>query len=295
MRDVLSSIAHVLQVELFRLGNTPVSGATLAMFVVILCVTALVSVFVRRAIVRGFRRRGVTDEGSVVVSTRLVHYAIVLLGTGVAVHTLGVNLTAFFAAGAVFAVALGFAMQNISQNFVSGVILLVERTIKPGDVLEVEGMKVKVVDMGIRTTIARTLDDEDIIIPNSILVQSVVKNHTLRDVLYRVRAPVGVVYGSDMRLVRQTLEETARALDSRVQARDPVVLLREFGDSSVNWEVSVWVDDPWAMHGGRSKLNEAIWWALKDAGITIAFPQLDLHLDERVENALESMATGTRA
>jgi len=295
MREAVSWIIHAMQVELFKLGGTPVTGATLVMFVIILVLTVLVSALIRRTILRGFGRRGITDAGSVAVTTRLVHYAIMLVGTGIAVNTLGVNLTAFFAAGAVFAVALGFAMQNISQNFVSGVILLVERTIKPGDVLEVEGMKVKVIDMGIRTTIARTLDDEDIIIPNSILVQSVVKNHTLRDVLYRVRAPVGVVYGSDMRLVQKTLEETARALDLRVQEREPVVLLREFGDSSVNWEVSVWVDDPWAMYGGRSKLNEAIWWALKDAGVTIAFPQLDVHLDARVENALESMATGRGA
>jgi len=294
MKDVVTWIGSALKIELFRIAGTPVNGATLAVFVLIFIATWLVSMAIRRTILRGFGRRGVRDVGSVAVTTRLVHYTIMLLGTGVAVNTLGIDLTALFAAGAVFAVALGFAMQNISQNFVSGVILMIERAIKPGDVLEVNGMIVKVLDMGIRTTIARTLDDEDIIIPNSILVQSVVKNHTLRDPLYRVRVPVGVTYGSDMRLVRTTLETTAREVDWRVAEREPVIMLRAFGNSSVDWEVSVWVDDPWVMQRGRSKLHEAIWWALKGAGITIAFPQLDLHLDERVENALESFSTGKR-
>ena len=207
-------------------------------------------------------------------------------------NTLGINLTALFAAGAVFAVAIGFAMQNISQNFVSGVILLLERAIKPGDVLEVEGRIVRVRDMGIRATIGRTMDEEDIIIPNSQLVASPVKNYTLKDSLYRLRTVVGVVYSSDMARVRQVLERTAQELDWKSTHQPPRILMKEFGDSSVNFEVSLWIEDPWTMQQRRNELNEAVWWALKDAGITIAFPQLDVHFDPQV---VGSLGTGPRA
>jgi len=183
-------------------------------------------------------------------------------------------------------VAIGFAMQNISQNFISGVILLAERAIKPSDILEVDGRIVRVMRMGIRATVARTLDEEDLIIPNATLVQSTVKNHTLRDPLFRLRASVGVVYSADMAQVRKVLEDAARAISWRVAEEKPVVHMTAFGNSSVDWEVSVWVDDPWKIASYRSQLNEIIWWALKDAGIVIAFPQLDLHLDTSVEDAI---------
>jgi small-conductance mechanosensitive channel len=187
-------------------------------------------------------------------------------------------------------VALGFAMQNIAQNFVSGVILLVERSIKPGDILRVEGRLVKVMRMGIRATVSRTLDDEEIIIPNSVLVQNSVTNYTLKDRLYRLRALVGVVYWSDMALVRETLERVAKEIPWREKGPEPRILLRQFGDSSVDFEVSVWISDPWRVQLRLSELHEAIWWALKEAGITIAFPQVDVHLDPPVMRSLEGLA-----
>lgn len=284
-------IDRILETRLFVVAGTPVNVATLLMFVVIIVVSLLISALAQRAVRRGFRRRGVEDEGSVGVTSRLLHYAILSVGFAVGVHTLGINLTALFAAGAVFAVAIGFAMQNISQNFISGIILLVERAIKPGDVLEVEGMMVKVVDMGIRSTVARTLNEEDIIVPNSILVQSLVKNHTLRDPLYRLRVDVGVVYGSDMKVVMDVLQRTARELPWRVQEREPMVLLTAFGSSSVDFQVSVWVDDPWILMRRKSELHQAVWWALKDAGVVIAFPQLDVHFDPEVQGALGRIAS----
>ncbi len=287
--DQLEENVPFLDLKLFDLGATPITVATVAVMVVVMLATGVVSWVVTRAIKKAFKLRGLEDEGTLGVVTRLTHYLILGAGLFVALRIAGIDLTALFAAGAVFAVALGFAMQNITANFVSGVILLSERAIKPGDVLTVEGRLVKVRDMGIRATIVRTLDDEDLIIPNSILVQSTVTNHTFRDNLMRLRVAVGVSYGSDMRLVKQILEEASERLVWRFQGRGPVVLLTDFGTSSVDFEVSVWVEDPWMSRRGRSDLREAIWWALQDAGITIAFPQLDLHLDKPVVQSLEGL------
>jgi small-conductance mechanosensitive channel len=219
------------------------------------------------------------EDGAVSASARLLHYLIMAVGTVVALQAVGIDLSTLFAAGAVFAIALGFAMQNIAQNFVAGVILLIERTIKPGDVLFVDGRVVKVTRLGIRTTIARTLDSEEIIVPNAAIAQGTVINYTLQDSLYRVRSAVGVHYASDLALVRRVLQAAAEKVPWRHAGQQPVILLTEFGDSSVNFEVSVWTEDPWRMRRAKSDLNEAVWWALKEAGITIAFPQLDVHLD----------------
>ena len=278
-----------LDVSLFDLGETPITVGTVVIMVAVLLAALLVSWLVTRTIRKAFKFRGVEDEGTVGVVTRLTHYLILGAGLFVALRVAGIDLSALFAAGAIFAVALGFAMQNITANFVSGVILLSERAIKPGDVLNVEGKLVRVRDMGIRATIVRTLDDEDLIIPNSVLVQSTVTNHTFRDNMMRLRVPVGVIYGSDMRLVQQVLHDTAEKIPWRSTEKEPVVLLVDFGNSSVDFEVSVWIEDPWKSRWGRSDLRQAIWWALKDAGITIAFPQLDLHLDEPVVESLQGL------
>ncbi|UCG51040.1 MAG: mechanosensitive ion channel [Candidatus Latescibacterota bacterium] len=294
MKDAFQAIQDVLQNRLFTIAGTPVDLATLLIFLLIIAATLWISHVLQRGLVRFFQARGVRDEASIGVGTRLLHYLVLIIGFGIAIHTMGINLTALFAAGAIFAVGLGFAMQNIAQNFVSGIILLVERTIKPADILEVDGRMVRVVRLGARATVVRTLDEEDLIVPNSTLVQSTVKNYTLRDALYRLRAPVGVVYGSDMAVVRQVLEDAAKKLDWRSKDKNPVVLMTEFGDSSVNFEVSVWVDNPWKTRALRSELNEAIWWALKNAGITIAFPQLDVHLDPPVVESLESLTADGR-
>ena len=279
-------------IPLFEISGTTVTVATLVSFAVIVIVTFLIAGLLQRGVARAFSKQGQEDQGTAAVVSRLVRYLILIGGFGVAVNTLGIDLTALFAAGAVFAVAIGFAMQNISQNFVSGVILLLERAIKPGDIVEVEGRMVQIRDMGIRATIGRTLDEEDVIIPNSLLVASTVKNYTLMDSLYRLRSVVGVVYSSDMARVRRVLEETAAGLDWRSSQQRPRILLNEFADSSVNFEVSLWIEDPWRRQTLRNELNEAIWWALKEAGITIAFPQLDVHFDREI---VETLGPGPRA
>ena len=287
--DQLEAKVPFLDVKLFDLGSTPITVATLAVIFVVLVATLLISWVATRAIKKALKLRGLEDVGTIGVVTRLTRYLILGGGLFAALRIAGIDLTALFAAGAIFAVALGFAMQNITANFVSGVILLSERAIKPGDVLNVDGKLVRVRDMGIRATIVHTLDDEDLIIPNSVLVQSTVTNYTFREHLTRLRVQVGVIYGSDMRQVRQVLQTTAERIAWRSTEKAPVVLLIEFGNSSVDFEVSVWIDDPWKSRWGRSDLRESIWWALKEAGITIAFPQLDLHLDEPVVESLQRL------
>ncbi|MCB9797999.1 MAG: mechanosensitive ion channel [Alphaproteobacteria bacterium] len=264
---------------LFEISGTPISLLTLIVFVVVLFATWWISRLAQGAVSRGFRLNGVDDEGTIGVTRRLVHYLVMAIGIGIALETVGINLSALFAAGAVFAVGIGFALQNITENFVSGVILLLERAIKPGDILEIDGEIVRVRHMNIRSTVVRTLDEQDLIVPNGQLVSAKVRNMTFDDDLHRVRCAVGVSYEADMRLVKETLERVGREFPLRTSEVEPRVLMTSFGDNSVNWELSAWCREPWRKATQSSQLFQAVWWAFKEADIEIAFPQLDIHLD----------------
>jgi small-conductance mechanosensitive channel len=264
---------------LFEIGGSPVTIASLVTVLLILVGTAWISRIIQRLVGRALRRSGVTEEGTITTILRLMHYVVLIAGGAVALQLIGISLTSVFAAGAVVAVGVGFALQNILQNFASGVILLAERSIKERDILEVDGEMILVETIGTRATVARSRDDDQLIIPNTLLVQSTVTNYTMSDDTHRVRATVGVTYSSDMAQVEQVLLDAAASVPGRIKRRPPVALLLEFGDSSVVWEVSVWTSDPWSSRLVRSNLNKAIWNSLKENGITIAFPQLDVHFD----------------
>ncbi|MFT7519738.1 MAG: small-conductance mechanosensitive channel, partial [Kiritimatiellia bacterium] len=132
-----------------------------------------------RLVTRALEDRDINAGGTIGVLLNLGRYVLIVVGVAVALDTAGVNLTALFTASAALFVGLGFALQTIAQNFISGLILLIEGAIQPGDILEVDGRVVKVVKMSIRSTVVRSLDDEDLIVPNTVLAQGTVKNLTM--------------------------------------------------------------------------------------------------------------------
>lgn len=285
------SVGAVLSYELFRVGGTTFTVTSVVVFVAVVAAAYAFSRFLRASLQNILTRHG-WKQSTLGAFTGLLHYFILVFGVLLGLRTVGVDLGALFAAGAILAVGVGFAMQNVAQSFVAGIILLAERAIKPGDILEVEGTVVRVLDMGIRSTVARTRDGEDLIIPNATLIQSTVKNYTLKDSAFRVRASVGVVYRSDLALVRQVLESVARAVSERWAVPEPPwqVILIGFGSSSVDYEVAIWMRDPWSARLAISELHESIWWAFRENDITIAFPQLDVHFDPPIEDGVRRAA-----
>lgn len=265
-RRILEAVWGSLQVKLFEIGGTPISVATIVTVLGILSLTLVASQLLQRATIQAFRFRGAHQEGTVRAVTRLAHYLTLLIGFSVAIQTMGINLGALFAAGAIFAVGLGFAMQSIAQNFVSGVILLIERSIKPGDVVTVADRIVKIVKMGIRATVVETRDGENLIVPNSVLIQSTVTNFTMGDENFRIRIAVGVTYSSDMALVKSGLEQVAAELSKKWDVKDkkPIVVMTGFGDNAVTFEIGVWMHQPWEHLLATSELHEAVWSKFKD-------------------------------
>ena len=283
--EVAEKLSGAMDIHLFEIGDKPVTIGTGAMVLLFFLGSLVFSGRVQHWMVGSLEKQGMKQEGPVAVGTRLVHYLIVLTGLGIGLQTAGVDLTSLFTAGAVFAIGIGFAVQNLTQNFVSGVLLLVEGAIRPGDVLMLEGSIVRVSQMNLRATVVRNLDDAEIIVPNSTLVSGSVVNLTMTSRTTRVRVMVGVTYDCDPREVVRVLLDVGERFADRSND-DPVVLLRDFGSSSVDFELSVWTTDPHRIPRISSALRLDIWYALKEADMVIAFPQVDVHFDSEVVQRL---------
>lgn len=279
-------ILPFLNFELLRFGETSITIGGVILAAVTLVLATWIAGLIDRAMERALDKAGINGRGRASSARRLVRYVVLVVGFVVALGTMGININALFTAGAIFAVGIGFAMQNISQNFVSGVILLLERTITPGDILEVEGTVVRIEEMNIRSTVARNRDDEQLIIPNATLAQSTVKNLTLGDNRKRVRAEVGVAYGTDLVKTLAVLQKAAALTKKKAEEIEPVVVLKAYADSSIVFEASVWTHDPWDSINLKSRLLFEMGAALQAADITIAFPQLDVHFDPPVMQAI---------
>ena len=274
----MDSLTEILGWTIFSVGDTTTTFRVFLTAMVVLFITLLLSKTARKVVNRAAHRIDGHDDSSKVVGVT-VSLVIWIVGIEIALHLLGFHLTTLFAAGGFLALGAGFAVKNIVENFLSGGILRMEKTIRAGDIIIVSDQWLTVRNIGMRTTRAESYDGEDVLIPNSIVAQSVVTNLTRHDRLYRLTADLGVSYESDLKLVRQTLEDAIGSLEWASKKRTGGVYLHEFGESSVNYRITVWLDDISGTRKRASELLEAIWWALKEKDITIAFPQLDVHLN----------------
>ena len=201
----------------------------------------------------------------------------------IALSTLGVNLTALTVFGGALGVGIGFGLQSIFSNFISGIIILFERSIKVGDFIELQsGVTGLVKEINIRSTLVTTNDNVDILVPNEEFIKSQVINWTLRDARRRMRIEFGVAYGSDKELVRKAGLEAAEAVEWTFQGlpgREPQVWLTGFGDSALDFELVVWLTEEAVKKPARVKAD--YYWALHTAlykyDLEIPFPQRDLN------------------
>jgi small-conductance mechanosensitive channel len=226
--------------------------------------------------------------------THLIHYALIFGGFLVAISILGFDFTKITIIFGALSVGIGFGLQNIVNNFVCGLIMLFERPIRVGDVIEFGGIYAEVKKIGLRATWVRTFNNEEIVVPNSDLITNQVTNCTLTDRMIRRVIPVGVAYGSDVPLVMETLMDIAKASPEVLENPAPVVLFKEFGDSTLNFNVLVWIGRFEDNLRIQSDLCQEIDRRFREAGIEIAFPQMDLHL-RSVDEEAGSLLAGSLA
>jgi small-conductance mechanosensitive channel len=271
---------RLTQITNFRIAGSS-SGVTLGgvvgFFLILLVGYALSSAlrFVLREEVlsRFHMARGVPE----LIATTL-HYLVLLLVFFSAVNAGGVELNKFTVLTGALGVGVGFGLQNIINNFVSGLILQFERPIHVGDVLDIDGTTGKVTRIGIRSSTVKTFQGAEVIIPNANFISGKVINWTLSESLRRVELPVGVAYGTDPKLVCTLLERAACAHESVLTSPAPVVIFKEFGDSALNFELQFWVTQESGAPRVKSDVALAAMELLDEAAIEIPFPQRDLRL-----------------
>ena len=222
--------------------------------------------------------RTIADRGLQEVVAILTHYVLTFLAVIVLWQMWGLDISALAIIGSVLGVGIGFGLQNITNNFISGLILTLERPIKVGDLIDVGDLVGTVHKIGPRSTEVVTLDRVSIVVPNSQLLEHRVVNWNHNDPISRLRLSVGVAYGSDLRKVKAALLNAAKNHSEILRTPRPQVWFQEFGDSSLKFDLLVWIKDPRKQFRLKSDLNYLIESYLRSYGVEIPFPQRDLHL-----------------
>lgn len=273
-----STLLSWLNTPLVTIGQTPLTfsgiGVAILVFFSSLIVSSLVQKIVFERIVKGTK----LDEGFAFAVQRIVHYVIVVVGVYLATQIIGIDLGSFAVLFGFLGVGIGLGLQNVTSNFVAGLLLLFERPISVGDFVEIDGQVGRVLSINMRATFIQTLDRVTVIVPNAKFTDGHVVNWSIIDKKMRVHCQVGVAYGSDLAKVKSVLLNVAANHSEVLKSPEPDVFFEEFGDSSLNFDLTVWINDASRQRVVRSQINFAIDAAFRQAGITIPFPQRDLHL-----------------
>jgi small-conductance mechanosensitive channel len=264
---------------LFELGEAEVTLAALIKLVLLVTLVLILERVLRRSLLLRVLGRTRLDEGMRVGIARITGYLFIAIGLYVALKLVGIDLTSLAVLAGAIGVGIGFGLQNIVNNFVSGLIILAERPIEVGHRVEVNGIEGQVMQINLRSTVVLTNDNISVIVPNSAFISDPVVNWSYGDPKVRLNLPVGIAYGSDVEKFRQLMTEVALAHSKVLANPPPAVFFLGFGDSALDFEVGVWTAEmARSPKKFRSELYYAIEKALRENGIEIPYPQRDLHV-----------------
>lgn len=264
----------------FHLGHHTLSVLELLEVAAVLLVARVVLALMRRGLRRAKRMRAM-DEGKRFIIRRLLTSVVWTVSALMVLSVLGVNLTALWAGSAALLVGVGIGLQGFFNDVISGFVLLFEGGVAVGNVLEVEGKLVRVERIDLRSTRVVTVAGELIVLPNAKVAGEVVVNLSQGDRAMRIRVNVGVAYGSDVALVTKLLSEAMAEQPEVLANPEPAVFFQDFADSSLNFSVMGWLDDPWDRMAIQSRVRTAIDAKFRAHGVTIPFPQRDVHIMDR--------------
>ncbi len=289
MNELTQTISQAwawLQTASISIGDLQLDLWKILLLVVLVLGIALIGQLTERAIRRVGRRwaDGEAVYPAAYALGKLGKYIVFIIGATMGLDAMGLDLSKLALIGGAIGVGVGFGLQNIVSNFVSGIILLVERSLKVGDFVDLQsGVRGRVVEIAMRYTRVSTNDSVDVLVPNSEFVNGRVTNWTFDDFNRRIHVPFGVAYGTDKEKVKAAGIAAAARIPGVIldnPRRPPDVWLVEFGDSSINFELVVWVTRTLVISPGATQAK--LLWVLDDelrnAGIEIPFPQRDLHV-----------------
>lgn len=278
----ITDIWTTLNVSLFSIAGAEISLASFIILAGMLFVFSRVSKWAEKLVHATLAGKDL-DMGVKGSMERIAGYFVFCIGVLITLKTLGLNLDSITTFGGVLLVGLGFGLQNITQNFVSGLIILFERPIKKGDIVEVGGRSGRVLDIKFRSTLILTRDDVIIIVPNSQFISEQVVNESFSGHKIRLKIALGVSYGSDTENVSKILLDVAKSHPKVLDTPPPTVVFESFGESALNFKLQVWTTELWFQELMLSELRFKIDKAFKEHNISIPFPQLDLHIKSQIQ------------
>ncbi len=275
----LQDIKSALDIQLFVIGENTFTLWSVVYILFLALLLFYISSLLRKVLVdRLLQKRGI-ELGVRVAMGTIVRYIVVFFGLLIILQTAGIDLSSVTVLAGALGIGVGFGLQNIASDFVSGMIIMVARPIKVGDRVEVGGITGDVISISARSTSISTNDNISMIVPNSEFIRSPVTNWSHTDRNVRLHLPVGVSYNADPDEVRKILLEVAAAHKGVLETPKPDVIFLGFGDSSIDFELRFWTSEfinrPFNI---KSDLYFDTWYAFKRAGIEIPFPQRDIHI-----------------
>ena len=278
LKELFSKFNDVLSYQIIESENIHITVGTLLSIVIAIVVVTYFLRIVHNLVVKKLPQ---SDKNKFVSIFSFLKYLFYVLVIVVILHSSGVNLTVLLTASAALFVGLGFALQNLFQDIISGVMMIMDQSIHVGDIIEVEGKVGRVFEIRLRSTRAITRDDKVLIIPNHIFLTNTIYNYTQNHNITRESLIVGVAYGSDVKLVTRILEETAREQTGVLKDPEPFVQFDDFGDSALVFSLNFFIEDGFRVPRMRSEMRYRIDDEFRNNGVTIPFPQRDVHVYQK--------------
>jgi small-conductance mechanosensitive channel len=279
MQDILNNIKNFLNNPITQIGSTELTIGSLVYFILLLFLLFYLTGKIKKWVVYKLLAKSKIELGVRIAVGTILRYIVLVVGFIIVLQTIGIDLSAVTVLAGALGVGIGFGLQNITNNFVSGIIILFERPIKVGDRIEVGDISGDVVNISMRSTTIVTNDNISIIIPNSDFISSKVINWSYTDRNIRFNIPVGVSYNEDPEIIRKILMEVANENKAVLNKPEPDVLFKEYGDSALVFTLRIWtqqyINRPDIL---KSEIYYAVFKKFKEHNIEIPFPQRDIHI-----------------
>lgn len=271
----MEALKKFLELELINAGEFNIRVLTILSVIIILLVTKLVLWLIKKTLFNASYSK--LDKGASYALYQIIKYVLWVIAIGIALETIGIKLTVLVAGSAALLVGVGLGLQQTFNDFISGIILLSEKSIKVDDVLDIDGDVVRIQGIGLRTSKALNTDDVSVIIPNSLITTNKVINWSHQTLKTRFRIDVGVAYGSDIDLVIKILEESAFEHPDVSDRESTEARLVNFGNSSLDFQVLFFSLNIFRISKVKSDIRRSISRKFADNNIGIPFPQMDIH------------------
>ncbi len=276
MDILLVQLRQIFTTEILDIGGAKFSAATIISLAVSIILAFIISKSISGIVQRKILNQLKLDRGLQAAVTVFIKYFLITISIIIILQTAGINLSSIAVIGGVIGIGIGFGLQNIASNFISGLVLLFEQSIKVGDYIEIGNLKGIIEKIAVRSTVLRTTDDLFVIVPNQHFLDNETVNWSYAGHTCRIHIPIGVSYHTDVLVLTEALLTAAR-LEPRVLSNPaPEVWFEKFGEHSLDFELLVWINEPSANKPIRSSLNFLIAHQLRQKNIEIPFPTREI-------------------